>query len=83
MQTQTDRRSRLAVFLARSDRPEVEKFYCPKCRNFIGELSGADITQISDTVTLQDFPGVSIRCSGTIEPGRKCHLWLIFMLGAR
>lgn len=83
MQTQTDKRYRIAVFLSRSDRPEVAKWYCPQCRNYLVELTGAKVTHISDLATLDSTPGVGVRCSGSIEPGKKCHLYVYFILGER
>ncbi len=79
MQAATDKRNRTAVFLYKSERPTT-KFFCWKCKNFLAELSGTEAKTLTDVLT--DPAGVSIRCSGSIEPGVKCHQWYIFNLGS-
>ncbi len=81
--TLTDRKYRLAVFLNRADRPKMIKFHCPRCKNFLVELIGADVAQIGDVTDLDTTTGVSLRCSGSIEPGTKCHTHYVFILGER
>ncbi len=83
MPTVTDRRYRMSVFLSRSDRPEVMKFHCPRCKHFLAELVGTDVTQMGDVADLDDYQGVSIRCSGSVRPSEKCHTHYIFVLGNR
>ena len=79
--TQTDQRYRISVFLSRSDRPETIKWYCPRCRNYLAELTGGVLWQMRDTSDLDSQIGVGIRCSGTITPGNKCHTYYYFVLG--
>lgn len=78
MQTATDKRTRVGVFLYKSERP-VTRFHCPQCRNFVAELTGAEVQALTDVVS--EPQGVAVRCHGTIEPGRKCHTWYYFYLG--
>jgi hypothetical protein len=80
MTTVTDRRNRIAVFLYKSDRP-AGKFYCHNCRNFVADLVQAEVQSTSDIV--HGGPALAIRCSGSIEPGVKCHTWYYFNLGER
>ncbi len=81
--TQTDKRYRLAVFLTRSDRPGMIKWHCPRCRNFLVELIGSDVAQVGDVADLDTVSGISLRCSGSIEPGVKCHTYFSFILGEK
>ncbi len=76
--TQIDKRNRIGVLLYKSDRGTT-KYYCHMCRNFVAELAGTEVKTLTDIV--HDPTGVSIRCSGSIQPGLKCHLWHTFMLG--
>lgn len=81
--TQTDKRYRLGVFLNRSDRPQMIKWHCSRCKNFLVELIGSDAVQIGDVTDLDMVQGISMRCSGSIEPGVKCHTYWVFVLGER
>jgi hypothetical protein len=83
MPTVTDRRYRMSIFLSRSDRPEVMKFHCPQCKNFLVELVGTEVTSMGDVTNLSDYQGISIRCSGSVQPGQKCHVHYVFVLGDR
>ncbi len=78
-----DPRYRIAVFLSRSDRPETIKWHCPRCRQFVAEITGGVLWQMRDVTDLDENIGVQIRCSGNIDHGVKCHTWYSFILGER
>lgn len=59
----------------------MTKYFCWKCKNFVAELNGTSVKTLTDVV--HDPAGVSIRCSGTVEPGVKCHQYHHFYLGDR
>lgn len=74
-----DQRTRIGVFLYKSERG-TSKFWCPRCKNFIAELVNQEVRALTDVVG-DNASGISVRCSGTVEPGRKCHAWMTFYLG--
>ncbi len=78
MQVIADKRQRVGVLLYKSGRATT-KYYCYRCKNYIAELSGTEVRALTDLVATPT--GVSVRCSGNIEPGVKCHLHHVFIMG--
>lgn len=77
-----DKRYRLMVTLARSDRPRYWNFLCNNCGSKICELQNKEIIDITDFYDPQDLnnSGIIRHCKGTEKNGRACPYSYFFNL---
>lgn len=80
--TEPDRRYRMLVMLARSDRPNHWKFHCPKCQKPVAELVNHEVIGLSDVIDMESSSAVGIRCDGRFE-GARCGTWFYYSLGEK
>jgi hypothetical protein len=79
-QDETDRRYRVLVLLARSDKPTNWNFVCPRCsRPLFENIVNADMVEMTDMVDMNDTSNVLVgrRCDGHFQGGR-CGIYYYF-----
>lgn len=80
-----DRRYRVMVLLARSDRPSHVNFKCYKCGAKVAELMNTEAIALTDVIDSSNIEtvGMGVRCDGRDfeGTGKRCSIWYYFHLG--
>lgn len=77
---EADRRYRVLVLLARTDRPYCYKFHCPRCTMPVAELVNTQVIAQTDVMDMEtDRNTVGVRCDGRYQGGR-CNIWYYFTI---
>lgn len=74
-----DRRYRVLVVLARSDRPTHYTWHCPRCTMPVAELVNMEVRALSDIMDVTSHELIGVRCDGRTGHGR-CNTWYYWSL---
>lgn len=78
-----DRRYRMMVLLARTNRPTNFKWHCPRCTKPLGELINVEPIAVTDVMdmTNPDMVAVGFRCDGRYD-GERCNVYYYYSLNS-